>query len=775
LRYQAREAAFEAARLLRTEGRLPIALERKIGPTLDWTPFAPSEGARKAGRPVARVVMLGGPGTQPEGFATSFLISSRLLMTNHHVFPTRADAAGTGANFLFEQNERGVGTGTIFEIDANAFYATDEQLDFAIVAVKPRSLNGMQLVDFGCIPLIEATSKILIGQPINIIQHPEGGQKQYAIKENRLVDLLDGGFLHYETDTLRGSSGSPAFSANWQLVGLHHASIPEMVGDKIVTIGGGTWDDSMPDDSIHWIANEGARVSAVVKRLGEMRMEDSDKQALLNDVLSNTTDPADEITSEMARPSARPTARVIGGGGGNNQFNISGPVTIHIYAPKTDGESTPAQVAAPAEAAKVVAVEKVIRFDSNYRSREGYDPKFLNPDDPNFAVPTPTVSEERQRELLKDKSGKPRVLKYHHFELVMNEDRYLQMWSAVNVDYNPELKAKGDRKSFGSDKWIPDPRIPGEIQIQDPEFYKPAGNIDRGHIVRREDNAWGANDEEIEFANSDTFHWTNCTPQHEAFNQSTPGKNDPTYKGMKGLWGDFENYVQKSLNGEDARACILAGPVLSGKDPSKDFGYGPVKYPLQFWKVIAVPVSTDGEARLTVYGFILSQQDVVNRFGIETFRAGPFRKYQASLAAITRVTGVIFHDKLHKADVLSGRDDRVLMDDNSHAAGLQESLPRTSSTEAGAIKVVADGVNSSPGQIKKDKLLSENGYRTERDRRRLAQEINLHFWHDRGQAFFPWLNPADTAIDQTVMQVVVNVDRRHPHARTSSDRPPPGV
>ena len=78
-----------------------------MGPTLDWTPYAPSDGARSAGRPVARVVELRAPGTQPEGFATSFLVTSRLLMTNHHVFPTKADAAGAGANFLYERTDRG--------------------------------------------------------------------------------------------------------------------------------------------------------------------------------------------------------------------------------------------------------------------------------------------------------------------------------------------------------------------------------------------------------------------------------------------------------------------------------------------------------------------------------------------------------------------------------------------------------------------------------------------------------------------------------------------
>ena len=452
-----------------------------------------------------------------------------------------------------------------------------------------------------------------------------------------------------------------------------------MVGDKIVAVGGGFWDENMPDDKVHWIANEGTRVSAIVKHLGSVNMDDPKKQALLDELMASTTDPVDDL-NEVMKPGAKvlPAVGIPESRMSNNSFNFTGPVTLYLNAPDQGGRVTIPVIDAKPE--RVIAVEKVIRFDPDYKNRKGYDPKFLDPNASDFEVPVPVVSGAREAELLKGSNGKSRVLKYHHYELVMNEDRRLQMWSAVNVDYDPHLKAKGDRKSFGSDKWIPDPRIPGEFQIMDAEFYKPAGNIDRGHIVRREDNAWGESDEEVEFANSDTFHWTNCTPQHEAFNQSAPGKNDPTYIGMKGLWGDFENHVQKNLKGEDTRACIFAGPVLDGKDPSKDFGFGKIKYPLQFWKVIAVPVAQDSTRKLTVFGFLLSQRDVVKKFGIEIFRPGRFKKYQVPLAVITNLTGVDFHKRLHDADVMAGNGDGVPIVDGSEIAefvvGSNERRPR---------------------------------------------------------------------------------------------------
>ncbi len=237
------------------------------------------------------------------------------------------------------------------------------------------------------------------------------------------------------------------------------------------------------------------------------------------------------------------------------QFNFSGPVTINVY-PANELQN-PMQDALRSD---VVAIEKSLRFDSNYAGREGYDVNFLGED---IAVPLPGVSEVRDTEMYKV-DGEVVVLPYHHFSLAMNRRRRLQMWSAVNVDYDPDLRKVKGRDTFGTDRWIGDPRIPAELQIADADFYGPAGQIDRGHIVRREDNAWGSTPTETEYANSDTFHWTNCTPQHAAFNREKPGK--ATYGSIKGLWGGFEVYIQKSLQAGDTKACIFAGPILAQDD-----------------------------------------------------------------------------------------------------------------------------------------------------------------------------------------------------------------
>ncbi|RWE30516.1 DNA/RNA non-specific endonuclease [Mesorhizobium sp.] len=88
-------------------------------------------------------------------------------------------------------------------------------------------------------------------------------------------------------------------------------------------------------------------------------------------------------------------------------------------------------------------------------------------------------------------NGQTVVLKYHHFSLAMNASRRMQMWSAVNVDYDASKKTSNGRAFFGQDRWVFDPRIPQQYQLGDPDIYAPANQIDRGHIVRREDNALG--------------------------------------------------------------------------------------------------------------------------------------------------------------------------------------------------------------------------------------------------------------------------------------------
>jgi endonuclease G len=324
---------------------------------------------------------------------------------------------------------------------------------------------------------------------------------------------------------------------------------------------------------------------------------------------------------------------VVGSAAGPTIFNISGNTTIYVQ-----GTLASAPIVTPAAAIEP-AVEKKLRFDMNYARRRGYAADFLA----GFAIPVPSVEKKRVKELLPGAGGKPLLLKYHHFSLVLNEKRRLQMWSAVNVSYDPAEKTDRPRKEFGTEDWSVDPRVPAHLQLQDDDFYKPATRIDRGHIVRREDNAWGRSDLEIEYSNSDTFHWTNCTPQHEAFNQER----------QEGLWGQFEAHITANIAAVDRRASLFAGPVLdNANDPKHDYGTGDVQYPLRFWKVVAAVSRDRGAPELVACGFLFDQSGPIERLGLERIDFSKFRRYQVSLKSITKLTGVVFPQVLHDADPL---------------------------------------------------------------------------------------------------------------------------
>jgi len=63
--------------------------------------------------------------------------------------------------------------------------------------------------------------------PLFIVQHPQGDPLQLALDTNAIIGVNAAGTrVTYRTNTLPGSSGSPCFNSDWELVALHHAGDP---------------------------------------------------------------------------------------------------------------------------------------------------------------------------------------------------------------------------------------------------------------------------------------------------------------------------------------------------------------------------------------------------------------------------------------------------------------------------------------------------------------------------------------------------------------------
>ena len=195
------------------------------------------------------------------GYGTGFLVAPRLMMTNHHVLSDETEAASSLMEFNYQDAPDGSRVeSTRLPLDPSTFFLSDPTLDFTLVAIRD---DEDALRSYGWNPLIMEEGKAIVGEYLTIIQHPQGEPKQIAMRENRLIDVLPD-FLHYETDTAQGSSGSPVFNDAWEVVALHHMGVPKKDGNgNYLQKDGTVWQDGMDDSLIDWIANEGARTSRI--------------------------------------------------------------------------------------------------------------------------------------------------------------------------------------------------------------------------------------------------------------------------------------------------------------------------------------------------------------------------------------------------------------------------------------------------------------------------------------------------------------------------------
>ncbi|WP_029634548.1 endonuclease [[Scytonema hofmanni] UTEX B 1581] len=240
-----------------------VVQERIIGQR-DLMSISYLEYGLKVSRSICRIILRSRSG-RVIGYGTGFMVSPRLLLTNNHVLSSVEEAMPALAEFNYQSSIEGqMLQSSAYELDPITFFITNQYLDYSLVAVKEK-LDGSPLNDFGWNPLIEEQGKVIVGEYVNIIQHPKGEPKQVALRENQLVDLLDD-FLHYQTDTAPGSSGSPVFNDQWEVVGLHHSGVPKMDDQgNYLTIDGSVWTPGMGEDRIAWVANEGIRISQIIK------------------------------------------------------------------------------------------------------------------------------------------------------------------------------------------------------------------------------------------------------------------------------------------------------------------------------------------------------------------------------------------------------------------------------------------------------------------------------------------------------------------------------
>lgn len=316
---------------LRSEEPNPL---EKILEANDMLPINFLYQGSRTSQAIGRIVIRNG--MRPIGYGTGFMISPRLMITNNHVLWDKDIAINSTIEFDYYRKVSGrISRPIEFRLEPFLFFATDKPLDFTIVAVQFRNKDGATINSRGWVPLIKKSGKSIVGERVNIVQHPGGRPQTIAIRENQIVDVLPN-HLHYSADTEPGSSGAPVFNEQWELAALHHAGVPKRDRSRRILLrDGSVWDGSSSKKHlIAWIANEGVRISRIVthmdkeiksmstlqRRLFEQSFEEPDSRSIF-DESSETS--ASTINTATATPT-------VGQIQTSNESTITIPLTIKV-------------------------------------------------------------------------------------------------------------------------------------------------------------------------------------------------------------------------------------------------------------------------------------------------------------------------------------------------------------------------------------------------------------------------------------------------------------
>jgi endonuclease G, mitochondrial len=307
---------------------------------------------------------------------------------------------------------------------------------------------------------------------------------------------------------------------------------------------------------------------------------------------------------DEGRPAPGPAQPAVQAGGQTATWTIPIQVSVTLGQPTLAGAPPAGPVAVAGVEARPMQVPKIY---PNLKARRGYQPDFLD----GVNVPLPKLTTKGEKVAAEVDDGEYE-LKYHHFSVVMHKKRRLALFTAANVDWRPESRqVDGEmptRRELTeipegvAEEWMTDRRISLEPQLPDLFFTKDRTAWDKGQMIRRDDVCWGDDElsgdrkfKDIQKANGDTYHTTNCSPQVAGFNRPAAEDN----------WGDLEKMVQQETKSE--KVIVFSGPVLADDDrefQGRDLnGEVWIPIPSRFWKIVVAA----GEGGPKAYGFVLEQ------------------------------------------------------------------------------------------------------------------------------------------------------------------------
>jgi endonuclease G, mitochondrial len=170
----------------------------------------------------------------PKESGTGVLIAPGLVLTNYHVFSMEPDAdlnaIAPSARFEFGYissrfGERNRSPVLQAKEQAVVAFSPINQLDYVLVRLDMGEDLAIEPVPLD--PGVRLTPK----SPLNILQHPDGDQMKVSLSNDGVVKLnASRGLVLYVNQTECGSSGSPCFDRDWNLVALHHKELATSFG-----------------------------------------------------------------------------------------------------------------------------------------------------------------------------------------------------------------------------------------------------------------------------------------------------------------------------------------------------------------------------------------------------------------------------------------------------------------------------------------------------------------------------------------------------------------
>lgn len=615
-------------------------------------------------RKVGRIVIM--EDNKKIGYATGFMVSQNLMLTNWHVFSKKEIADESEVHFFYEYDALGHPViPVIFKFDTTKFF-NDEGLDYCFVGVQQKDVSGKVLLgSIGYLYLDKSLGKIgdVEVEKLNIIHHPQGDYKQISIRENTFKGI-EAVKIFYETDTAPGSSGSPVFNDQWQVVGLHHKSIAKMSADgkdyldkdnKVIP----EIDDKIDIARVVWLENEGIRISVILNHIANAYPNNEVVAAIdvpppqenLSFVLNESNNFLEnQKNNDMSNDS-------------NNNININVPVSalssdksidISLSSKKINGNYNVNKISTLKESnttsellLEVAKAEKESEVD--FSKCKGYNPDFLG-----INIPLPQPKKELEKQIARLKNDQIE-LKYFKHSVIFNAVTRMPVISAVNVEGDASQRLD---KSKRKDDWLRDKRIDIECQLTD-KFYS-GSKFDKGHMSRFEDANWGTNKEEALQNGIYTCFYTNACPQVIALNRAG------------GLWGKLEKAVlEKGIKKEKdelAKMTVFNGPIFN---EDKDRIFKGIKIPMEYFKII---LWLNDENKLKATAFKLSQENLVDeiRFdesmrideeALDIDKDVKFKNYQCSIKSLSQLTKIDFKF-LEKYDTFksAGGSDEVFID-----------------------------------------------------------------------------------------------------------------